>query len=309
MTTRLQREGGLTVAWSLGVNVVLAVAKLSVGFLASSQALLADGIHSLVDIASDIAAIIGLRFAHLPKDADHPYGHHRVSTLATMFISALVIAFCVGLAWTSVRSLMEGGELAQPGIAAAWVAGFALILKEGFYQYARRQAERLGSRLLLANAADHRADAIASLLALIAVVVAHLHPEWRALDKVVGLVLAGWLGAEGLKLFKVSCEDLIDTAPAEHVLHDLSEHILAVPGAKGFHAFRARRLGDRFEVDFHLQVPETATVAEGHAIAGQVKADILRLHPEVISVLVHVEPDEPQHRKQDGHHGRSGDEA
>ena len=177
MTTRLQREGGLTVAWSLGVNIVLAAAKLSVGFLASSQALLADGIHSLVDIASDIAAIIGLRFAHLPKDADHPYGHHRVSTLATMFISSLVIAFCVGLAWTSVRSLMEGGELAQPGIAAAWVAGFALILKEGFYQYARRQAERLGSRLLLANAADHRADAIASLLALIAVVIAHLHPE------------------------------------------------------------------------------------------------------------------------------------
>jgi len=309
MTTQLQREGGLTVAWSLGVNVALAVAKLTVGFLASSQALVADGIHSLVDIASDIAAIIGLRFAHLPKDADHPYGHHRVSTLATMFISGLVLAFCGGLAWASVRSLMAGAELAQPGIAAAWVAGFALLLKEGFYQYARRQAERLGSRLLLANAADHRADAIASLLALIAVVVAHVHPEWRALDKVVGLILAGWLGAEGLKLFKVACEDLIDTAPAEHVLKDLSEHILAVPGAMGFHAFRARRLGDRFEVDFHLQVAATATVAEGHAIAGRIKADILRLHPEVIAVLVHVEPDEPRHRKQDGHHGRFGDES
>jgi cation diffusion facilitator family transporter len=87
MTTQLQREGGQTVGWSLTVNVLLAVAKLSVGLFASSQALVADGIHSLVDIASDIAAIIGLKFAHLPKDADHPYGHHRVSTLATMFIS------------------------------------------------------------------------------------------------------------------------------------------------------------------------------------------------------------------------------
>jgi hypothetical protein len=95
----------------------------------------------------------------------------------------------------------------------------------------------------------------------------------------------------------------LDTAPAEHVLHDLSEHILAAPGAKGFHAFRARRLGDRFEVDFHLQVAETATVAEGHAIAGRIKADILKSHPEVVSVLVHVEPDAPEHRKQDGHHG------
>jgi cation diffusion facilitator family transporter len=303
MSTPLQREGTWTTGLSLAVNVVLAGAKLSVGVLASSQALIADGIHSLVDIASDIAAIVGLRFSHLPKDDDHPYGHHRFSTLATMLISSLVLIFCVGLAWQSLAALVSGVDVVQPGLAAAWVAGAALLIKEGFYQYARRQAERLGSRLLMANAADHRADAIASLLALVAVVVANVNPEWKALDKVVGLVLAGWLGSEGIKLFKGSCEDLLDTAPAAHVLHDLSEHILSAPGAKGFHAFRARRLGDRFEVDFHLQVAETATVAEGHAIAGRIKADILRLHPEVIAVLVHVEPDHPEHLKPDGHHG------
>ena len=303
MSTELQRQGTLTTGLSLGVNVVMATSKLTVGFFASSQALIADGIHSLVDIASDIAAMVGLRFSDLPKDDDHPYGHHRISTLATMFISGLVLAFCVGLAWQSLAALVSGAELTTPGLAAAWVAGAALIIKEGFYQYARRQAERLGSRLLMANATDHRADAVASLLALVAVVVANVHPEWKALDKVVGLVLAGWLGSEGIKLFKSACEDLLDTAPAEHVLHDLSEHILAAPGAKGFHAFRARRLGDRFEVDFHLQVAETATVAEGHAIAGRIKADILKSHPEVVSVLVHVEPDMPEHRKQDGHHG------
>jgi cation diffusion facilitator family transporter len=288
---------------SLGVNLVLAVAKFTVGILASSQALVADGIHSLVDIASDITAIIGLRFAHLPKDDDHPYGHHRFSTLATMLISSIVLLFCLGLAWQSVSALADGTTTATPGIAAAWVAGAALLVKEGFYRYARRQAERLGSRLLMANAMDHRADAIASLLALVAVVIANLSPEWSVLDKVVGLVLAGWLGAEGIKLFKGSCEDLLDTAPAAHVLRDLSEHILAAPGAYGFHAFRARRLGDRFEIDFHLQVAETATVAEGHAIAGRIKADILKSHPEVVSVLVHVEPNAPEHRKQDGHHG------
>lgn len=303
MSTELQRQGTLTTGFSLAVNIVMAASKLTVGFLASSQALVADGIHSLVDIASDIAAMVGLRFSDLPKDDDHPYGHHRISTLATMFISGLVLAFCVGLAWQSLSALVSGAEIATPGIAAAWVAGAALVIKEGFYQYARRQAERLGSRLLMASATDHRADAVASLLALVAVVVANVNPDWRALDKVVGLILAGWLGSEGIKLFKGACEDLLDTAPAEHVLKDLSEHILAAPGAKGFHAFRARRLGDRFEVDFHLQVAVDATVAEGHAIAGRIKADILRSHPEVVSVLVHVEPDMPEHRKQDGHHG------
>jgi len=199
---------------------------------------------------------------------------------------------------------MQGNATEIPGVAAAWVAGIALIIKETFYHFARRQAEKLGSRLLMANAADHRADAVASLLALIAVVIANTHPEWVAVDKVIGLVLAGWLGAEGIKLFKSACADLIDTAPEEKILKDLSEHILAVPGTKGFHAFRARRVGDRFEIDFHLQVDESATVAQGHAIAGQVKSDILRLHPEVVSVLVHVEPDAPEYRKEDGHHGR-----
>lgn len=303
MNDNLQRKGTVTVAISLTVNVFLAGLKLIVGFTCFSQALVADGIHSLVDIAGDIAALIGLRLAHLPKDEDHPYGHHRFSTLAALLISSLVLLFCLGLAWQSLSGLVSGAVVKKPELAAAWVAGAALVIKEIFYQFARRQAERLGSRLLMANAADHRADAIASFLALVAVVVANLHPEWVALDKVVGLVLAGWLGAEGIRLFKGACFDLIDTAPEEAVLRDLSEHILAAPGAKGFHAFRARRLGDRFEVDFHLQVAETATVAEGHAIAGRIKADILRLHPEVIAVLVHVEPDHPEHLKPDGHHG------
>jgi cation diffusion facilitator family transporter len=303
MSADLQRKGTVTVALSLTVNVFLAGLKLIVGFTCFSQALVADGIHSLVDIAGDIAALIGLRLAHLPKDEDHPYGHHRFSTLAALLISSLVLLFCLGLAWQSLSGLVSGEAVRKPELAAAWVAGAALVIKEIFYQFAHRQAERLGSCLLMANAADHRADAIASFLALVAVVVANVHPAWVALDKVVGLVLAGWLGAEGVRLFKGACLDLIDTAPEEAVLKDLSEHILATPGAKGFHAFRARRLGDRFEVDFHLQVAETATVAEGHALAGRIKADILRSHPEVIAVLVHVEPDHPEHLKRDGHHG------
>jgi len=297
---------GLRTTWlSLVVNVALAVAKFAVGLLAQSAALVADGIHSLVDLVSDIAALVGLRFADLPKDEDHPYGHHRINTFATLVISVLVLAFCVGLAWHSLLGLVSGAPTEVPGAAAAWVAAIALVIKETFHRFARRQAERLGSRLLLANAADHRADAIASLLALVAVVTARIDPDLAVLDRVVGLVLAGWLGAEGLRLLKGAVDDLLDKSPAETVLRDLSEHILAVPGVRGFHAFRARRLGDRLEVDFHLQVDPFCTVGDGHAIAGKVKADILATHPEVLSVLVHVEPDEAHHQTGRGHSGRS----
>lgn len=298
-------EGVRTTLLSVAVNVVLAVAKFAVGLVANSAALVADGIHSLVDLVSDIAALVGLRFADLPKDEDHPYGHHRINTVATLVISCLVLAFCVGLGWHSAAALIAGAVTEVPGVAAAWVAAAALVIKEGFYRHARRQAERLGSRLLLANATDHRADAIASLLALVAVLSAQIDPALAALDQVVGLALAGWLGAEGLRLLKGAVDDLLDKSPAETVLRDLSEHILAVPGVRGFHAFRARRLGDRLEVDFHLQVGPACTVGEGHAIAGKVKADILATHPEVVSVLVHVEPDEAHHQDARGHSGRS----
>lgn len=298
-----QSEGLRTTWSSLVVNIVLAAGKFFVGLTANSAALIADGVHSLVDLVSDIAAILGLKYADLPKDDDHPYGHHRINTFATLLISCLVLGFCVGLAWHSLGNLVRGELSEVPGIAAAWVAGIALVIKEGFYRYARRQAVRLNSRLLLANAADHRADAIASLMALVAVVTAHLNPALAVLDQVVGLVMAGWLGAEGVRLLKGAVDDLLDRAPAEAVLKDLSEHILAVPGVRGFHAFRARRLGDRLEVDFHLQVDATCTVGDGHAIAGRVKAEIRTTHPEVVSILVHVEPDEPRHLRADGHSG------
>jgi cation diffusion facilitator family transporter len=298
-----QSEGLRTTWSSLGVNILLAAGKFAVGLTANSAALIADGVHSLVDLVSDIAAILGLKYADLPKDDDHPYGHHRINTFATLIISCLVLGFCIGLAWHSLGSLVRGEASQVPGIAAAWVAGVALLIKEGFYRYARRQAERLNSRLLLANAADHRADAIASLMALVAVVTANLNPALAVLDQVVGLVMAGWLGAEGVRLLKGTVDDLLDRAPAEAVLKDLSEHILAVSGVRGFHAFRARRLGDRLEVDFHLQVDATCTVADGHAIAGRVKAEIRATHPEVVSILVHVEPNEPQHLKSEGHSG------
>jgi cation diffusion facilitator family transporter len=298
---------GLRTTWlSLVVNLLLAAAKFAAGLLAGSAALVADGIHSLVDLVSDIAAILGFKYADLPKDDDHPYGHHRINTFATLVISALVLTFCIGLAWHSVVGLALGRSEGVPGIVAAWVAGIALVIKEVFYRYARRQALRLNSRLLLANAADHRVDAIASLMALVAVVAAHISPSLVALDQVVGLVMAGWVGAEGVKLLRGSVADLLDTAPAETVLRDLSEHILAVPGVRGFHAFRARRLGDRLEVDFHLQVDPACSTREGHAIAGQVKAEILSIHPEVLSVLVHVEPDEAANLHSRGYSGRLG---
>jgi cation diffusion facilitator family transporter len=275
---------------SLALNVVLAVVKTSVGQAAHSQALVADGLHSLADLAGDIAALLGLSIAAKPGDDDHPYGHHKFASLATLFVAALVLSFCTLLIIKSARSLLAPAP-AMPGWPALAVAVVSLFAKEGFYHYASRQARRLKSRVLAAGALDHRADAFASLLATAAILAALLGgPAWAFLDKVAGLALGGYLALNGANLMLQSCADLLDTAPRREIINDLREHVLAVPGTVAYHNFRARRVGDLYEVDLHLQVDEHLSVEAGHDIAGRVKRAILAKHPEVVEVLVHLEP-------------------
>lgn len=290
------REGVAVTRFSILVNVALGVAKCGAGVMAGSHALVADGIHSVVDLGSDIATLVGLKLAAKPGDEKHPYGHHRFVTLVTLGVSSSVLAFCLGLAWHSILRFTDDANTVSAGWLPISVAGVSLVLKEGFYRYAVRQARRLKSGLLLANAMDHRSDALASLVALIALLAVRWGgPGYAAADAVAGLLLAGWLGADALKLVRQALADLTDAAPASEVMRDLAEHILPVAGVRGFHAFRARRVGDMFEVDFHLQVSGDISVHDGHDIASTVKSEILFRHPEVLDALIHVEPDSPHH--------------
>jgi cation diffusion facilitator family transporter len=295
---------GLAVVWrSLIVNVALAALKMTVGLFAQSQALVADGLHSLADLAGDIAALLGLKIAEKPGDENHPYGHHKFASLACLFVAVLLLGFCALLIGNSVHNL-RGPAAAAPAAAALWVALAAMTVKEIFYRYASREARRLKLRVLTANALDHRADALASLLVVAAIAAASYGgPRWAFLDKAAGLLIGGYLAAFGVKILWQSCADLLDTAPGPEMINDLREHILAVPGAVAYHQFRTRRIGDLYEVDLHLQVDPQLTVEAGHEIASRVKKAIMGKHPEVVEVLVHLEPASATHLKDAGVHG------
>jgi len=296
---------GLRVSWlSLAVNVGLIFLKFTVGVISGSYALIADGVHSIVDLASDIAAIFGLKMAGVPRDENHPYGHHKFASLCALLISLSILVFCVGLIYTSFVAIIAGGH-EVPGASAMVVAFFAMLIKEGMYRYAHKQAVRLKSRILLANALDHRTDAVASLMVLIAVGAAHIFgPSWAFLDKLAGLILGALMGFEAFKLTWGSAQDLLDAAPDAEIVNDLREHILPVPGVMAYHNFRARRVGDLYEVDLHVQVDPEKTVTEGHAISEAVKTAILTRHPEVFDVMIHLEPADAIHLRPVGVHGQ-----
>jgi len=298
---------GLAVVWrSLAVNIAMAALKIGAGISARSQALVADGLHSVADLAGDIAALLGLKIADKPGDENHPYGHHKFASLACLFVAAILIGCCVLLIVNATHAIAAGAD-ETPGAAALWVALAAMVAKEVFYRYAAKRARILKLRVLAANALDHRADALASLLVVVAIGAARLGgPNWVFLDRAAGMVLGGYLAVMGMKIFWQSCADLLDTAPGKEMLDDLREHILAVPGALAYHQFRARRVGDLFEVDLHLQVDPQLSVEAGHEIARQVKRAILAKHPEVVEVLVHLEPASPEHMRAAGLHGSRG---
>lgn len=157
-------------------------------------------------------------------------------------------------------------------------------------------AKRLRSDLLLANAWHHRTDSISSVGVAVALVGVWVGGEdWAFLDGAVTLVLGCYLIVEALRIFLRACSDLLDTAPGREVIEDLREHILPTPGARAYHDFRVRRVGDVYEIDLHLQVDPGITVEQGHQIAREVKARLREQHPEVSKVLVHVEPANGEH--------------
>lgn len=298
------KEGvGVTIL-SVVVNILLSSAKIFLGSLIQSGALFADGLHSLVDLSTDIAVLFGFKMASKPEDENHPYGHHKFVSLSNFLIGLIIIFFSLLLVYTSYRDLfLSHPYLVSPTWLALFVALASVIFKEALYWWTRFYAKKHNSKILMANAIHHRLDSFTSILALIALSAIFFGgQEWGFLDKIVGLGMGAYIAFEGIKIIVSASRDLLDEAPDQKVINDLREHILSTPGALAYHHFRVRRIGDLFEIDFHLQVDPKITVVEGHKIASRVKQNILKYHSEAYNVLVHIEPATERHIKAEGVH-------
>jgi len=304
-----ERDNGFEVTLAgLLINLLLGGAKIAAGLGLGSKALIADGLHSLVDLLTDFAVLFGIFMAQRPEDESHHFGHHKYVSLAKFFIGGVLVFFAGLLVLSSVLDF-HAGRVAELAGGAVAVALAGLVVKEALFWWTRAVARRLRSDLLMANAWHHRLDSLSSLGVAAALVGVWIGgPDWAFLDGAVTLVLGCYLLLEAGKILRAATADLLDAAPAAEIVEDFREHILPVPGALAYHDFRVRRVGDVYEVDLHLQVDPKLTVDRGHEIARKVKQRLLETHPEVAKVLVHVEPARREHLKSRGIHDISGDE-
>ena len=275
---------------SLSANLALTIGQMLVGVIGHSQALVADGFHTLSDLITDFMVLFALKHGAKEADADHPYGHARIETAITVVLGMILVLVGAGIGVRAVIRLASGVPQVAPAAMTLWVAAITILAKEALYQYTMRSARRFDSELLRANAWHHRSDAISSVIVFIGIAgsMAGIH----YMDALAAISVALFVAKVGINLGWPAISELIDTGlEPEHIKH-LESAILSVDGVKTLHMLRTRRTGGRALVDVHIIVDERISVSEGHYISEAVRAKLIGEIDVVTDVMVHIDPED-----------------
>jgi cation diffusion facilitator family transporter len=287
-----QQVARKTTLVSVAVNAVLVVLQIFVGVFAHSQALIADGIHSLSDLVSDFVVLLANRHSGAKPDADHNYGHSRYETVASLFLGALLIAVGVGMLARAGTRIAHLGDIPPVHASALAVAVLVLVSKESLFRYMLREAQRVRSAMLIANAWHARSDAASSLVVAIGIVGSLMGV--RLLDPIAAAIVGFMVARMGWVFGWDALQDLSDRALDESAAADLRTLLLGTPGVLDVHEMRTRKTGDLALVDAHILVDPFISVSEGHYIAETARARVLT-DPRVLDALIHVDPEDDMH--------------
>jgi len=272
---------------SVGVNLVLTVTQVVVGVLARSQGLVADGIHSLSDLVADFVVLFASHHAKKDADEDHPYGHQRFETAASLVLGVLLLAVGIGMLWSAFRKLEEPDLVQQVHVVALWVAGGALVAKELLFRYMLSVAKRVKSSMLVANAWHARSDAASSLVVGIGI-IGNL-AGYPILDPIAALIVGFMVAKMGWSFGWDALHDLMDRSVDEQEVSAIRQTLVDTPGVQNVHDIRTRKMGDMIVVDAHIEVDAAISVEAGHDIAVEARQRVLQRH-RVLNLMTHVDP-------------------
>jgi cation diffusion facilitator family transporter len=276
------------------INAALMLLKIGFGFWGHSGALVADGVHSLSDFATDAIVMIFVGLAYRHADNNHPYGHGKFETLATLLIGIALILVAYGIGRAGVCAIIDsfhGSILPRPELLTLPIALLSIVSKEWLYHFTKRAGKSINSTVLNANAWHHRSDAISSIATVIGVGGAiFLGEQWRILDPIVSVIIAVFIFWSAIKVCSPALSELLEQSlPADEVVR-ASEVVKSTPGVLSFHRLRSRRVGHSAIIDVHVRVNPSITVTEGHDIATEVEHRLRDAFSADLITNIHVEP-------------------
>lgn len=275
---------------SVFVNIVLTITQVVAGIFSHSQSLIADGVHSLSDLISDFLVLIASHHSKTPADDDHPYGHGRIETAASLVLGAILVLTGIGIMYGAAIKLENIGNLPPVTSLALWTAGLALIAKEGLFRYMLHVGEQLRSPMLIANAWHARSDAASSLV--VAIGIAANMMGFIYADALAAIVVGFMIVRMGFVFVWEAFQELIDAGLSFEEVASIRQTLMDTQGVENVHELRTRKMAHRVLVDAHILVDSKISVSEGHSIAERARKRVIDSHESVNDVLVHVDTED-----------------
>jgi cation diffusion facilitator family transporter len=292
------RTSVVTIIW----NAVLSAVKLVMGLLGRSSALVSDAAHSLSDVFSTIAVIIGARLSGRDADHDHPYGHEKFEAVASLFLSAILIMSALFIGYGGIVSIIghiAGTRTIEEPLPIALVgAGLSIVVKEVMYQYTIVRAKRVRSTSMEADAWHHRSDALSSLGSLFGIGGAMLGV--LILDPSVAILIAIFILKVAFRITSHTIDELVDKAPDDATLEAVKACILKTDGVRAIDEIRMRMHVQKMYVDLEIAVDASLSLKDAHTIAERVHHEVETCFPDVKHCAVHVNPETPGKKDRPG---------
>lgn len=275
------------------------VLKIAIGFYGHSDALVADGVHSLSDFATDLIVLLFVSIAYKSADSGHPYGHGKFETFAALIIGVILLGVAIGIGNSGLKSVIASAHGEMPPRPDLWtlaVAVISILAKELLFRYTIRASRTVGSQSLRANAYHHRSDAVSSIATLAGISAAYfLGDSWRILDPIASMLIAVFIAVSAIQICLPAINELLEKSLSPSRIDKVESIIEGVAGVKAFHRLRTRRNGHSVIIDVHIKVDPDITVSAGHDIASAVEKALHEEFDNDIITNIHVEPFRPSH--------------
>jgi len=279
---------------SMVLNSLLTCFKFAAGILGNSSAMVADAAHSLSDLITDIAVILGLKVAKKPSDSTHNYGHGKIETLAAAFTGLVLFAAAFGIFWGGLQKIMtfiQGEILPEPSKIALIVAMLSIVLKEWLYRYTIVRGRELQSDALIANAWEHRSDAYSSIGTMIGIGGAILlGGRWVVLDPIAAVILSFFIFKVAFDISYKNLNELLEASLDSETYRNIERILSSTEGVLGFHELKTRKIGNAMAADVHIEVDRDLNIVDAHEISTQIENRLKEICGKNGHFSIHVEP-------------------